>query len=217
METVQAQAAVTYLQPIITVIVGCIAAGTTVLGWYRLNSFSRERDDRTRQIERHLKQLDRQSEELYGPLYCLIQQIFNVWTVKQKLLAGVPSNQRDAVDRFIWQEYFQPLHTEMREVLKSKLYLIYGDTVPRSFLAYLEHSTHELFAYRLASQLNISATGHVAAWPTQFNVDVENGIKRILQDRNSALNDLQSTATFHPALLSQMFRGWPAQQSRSMR
>ena len=176
----------------ITIIVACITGGVTVLGWNVSHYFARRRDDRTRRIESTISQLDRQLEEFYGPLHSLIEQIFNVWRVRKSLLHGVSENKRGELDRFIWKEYFQPLHTEIKDLLKTKLYLCEGTTIPQSFRDYLEHSTQELFQHRVATELNIH-TQNVKAkhWPSQFDEDVKSAITKIMKRRDFLLRDLE--------------------------
>jgi hypothetical protein len=84
------------------------------------------------------------------------------------------------------------LHSDIRELLKTKLYLAESAIIPQSFRDYLEHSTQELFQQRLANELDVS-TQHIKGkrWPQQFEKDVKNGIALIMQKRESLLRDLE--------------------------
>lgn len=176
----------------VAIIVAGMTGAVTVLGWHVSHYFARIRDDRTRRIEVSIKQLDRQLEEFYGPLHSLIEQIFNVWNVREKLKTGIPEDRLGDVELFIWQEYFMPLHNEIQELLKTKLYLSEGATIPQSFRKYLMHSTQELFQQRLTKELNVNTHGIKGMrWPLEFDKDVKNSIESIMARREKLLQDLQ--------------------------
>ena len=176
----------------VAIIVACVTGGVTIVGWNVSHFLARRRDDRTRRIEASIKQLDRQLEEFYGPLHSLIAQIFNVWSVRESLKTGIPEDRRGEAESFIWKEYFLPLHTEIRELLKTKLYLAEGATIRQSFRDYLEHSTQELFQQRLANELHVN-TDQVKGkgWPSQFDRDVKKAIDSIMTRREKLIQDLQ--------------------------
>src|SRR5438876_5461785 len=109
-----------------TLTVAAITAAVTILGWNVSHFLSRRRDDRTRRIESSIRQLDRQFEEFYGPLHSLIDEISNVWRVRQRVFEELSADQENEVRIFVWQEYFLLLHEEIRELLKTRSYLAVG-------------------------------------------------------------------------------------------
>ena len=176
----------------VPIIVASITAAVTIVGWNISYLFAKRREDRTRRIESSIKQLDRQFEEFYGPLHSLIEQIFNVWRVRRTLTECIPQDKRDAVEIFVWKEYFLPLHSDIRELLKTKLYLAESGKIPESFRDYLEHSMQELFQKRLANELDVVIKdAKWKRWPQAFEKDVENAIDSIMKKRESLLRDLE--------------------------
>jgi hypothetical protein len=161
-----------------------IAAAVTVLGWYVTYAYARRREDQTRRIELRLKYRQRQIEELYGPLLSLIEQIFNVWEVRQSILASTDSldgASRDRVNEFIWKEYFLPLHHEIRHLLRTKLYLLEEDLMPETFSRYLQHSTQEECQHRIRNELQIKTYGGMP-WPKGFYEDVKQTFEKLMAD-----------------------------------
>src|SRR5207253_6791715 len=115
-----------------------IVAAVTMAGWYVTYFYTKRREDETRRAEIRLKYRQRQIEELYGPLLSLIEQIFNVWQVRENIITGdeVSEEHRDEIRIFFWQIYFSPLHQEIGLLLKTKLYLLEGGHMPKSFANY---------------------------------------------------------------------------------
>ena len=104
--------------------------------------------DRSRRIEKTAHYLERQIEEFYGPLFNLVHQLFVANDVKDRILegaqaAGIGPAQRGEVERFFQQRYFFPVHHQVNDLLKAKLYLVEGMEMPDSFYRYLAHALQE--------------------------------------------------------------------------
>ena len=172
-----------------------IAAAVTILGWYVTYAYARRRDDQTRRIEIRLKYQQRQIEELYGPLLSLIEQIFNVWQVRQSILNSndghSSAEQQDRIREFIYNEYFSPLHHEIATILRTKLYLLEGGQMPSTFALYLEHATREACQHRLRNELHIETSGGTP-WPQGFYEDVKITLQRLLEEHQGGLDKLGS-------------------------
>jgi hypothetical protein len=50
------------------------------------------------------------------------------------------------------RKYYAPLHDEIREILKTKLFLMEGVDMPESYTEYLMHSVMENIQSRLADE-----------------------------------------------------------------
>ena len=173
------------------IIVACITGGITAFGWTVSHVLIRSREDRIRGIELRIAELDRKYEELYGPLYSLIQQVLNAWDVRENLAKGISTEDSNKARMFIWREYFSPLHSEIRDLLKTKLYLVNEGAIPESFKIYLEHATQELFRNRLNEELGVDVN-HVKHinWPSDFPRDVEKEIEKIMLYRQEIVQKL---------------------------
>jgi hypothetical protein len=186
-----------------TIIGVSLTGAVTVIGWNVSNALAKRRDAETRQAEATLKHIERQIEEFYGPLLSLIEQIFNVWTVRENLLfpEGRPSPidpsdpRRNQIFTFFQTTYFFPLHGKLREILASKLYLVDAGSVPESFRQYLEHSTQQVVQHRLHADLGVS-TDHIPGvpWPDAFYDDVKASLDELMARHERVLRALQVEA-----------------------
>jgi len=171
-----------------------ITAVVTIVGWYVTYAYAKRREDRTRRLDLLLKLRAQQIEELYGPLRSLIDQIFNVWGVRENILRGIdlPPEDDSRVREFFFQNYFTPLHQEIASLLRTKLYLLEGGQLPGSFAAYLEHSTQEACQHRLASELGVDTSGvSDRAWPDDFYGEVTASLERLIAEHQSGLARLE--------------------------
>jgi len=170
-----------------------ITGAITAFGWYATYAYAKMREDRTRRLDLLLKLRARQIEELYGPLFSLIEQIFNVWQVRETVLRGTAYSAEDQrrIREFFWQHYFTPLHQEIGALLRTKLYLLEGGLLPGSFTEYLEHATQEACQHRIWSELNID-TSQVPGrrWPQAFDKDVKAALDRLMVEYQSGLAKL---------------------------
>lgn len=170
-----------------------ITATVTAIGWYATYAYAKMREDRTRRLDLLLKFHARQIEELYGPLLSLIEQIFNVWQVRENVLRGTEYSAEDQrrIKDFFRQQYFTPLHQEIGALLRTKLYLLEGGRLPGSFTEYLEHATQEACQHRLWSELGID-TSKVRGrqWPQAFDKDVKSALDRLMAEYQSGLAKL---------------------------
>src|SRR5262249_31578330 len=161
-----------------------ITGAVTVFGWYATYAYAKMREDRTRRLNLLLKLRARQIEELYGPLFSLIEQIFNIWQVQENVLRGTGHSGEDQrrIKAFFWQHYFAPLHQEISALLRTKLYLLEGGRLPDSFTKYLEHATQEACQHRLWSELGIDTSGVPGRkWPDSFYDDVKKALDHLMK------------------------------------
>jgi len=171
-----------------------ITGAITVAGWYATYAYAKAREDRTRRLDVLLKFRSRQIEELYGPLLSLIEQVFNVWQVREKVLPAVAHAPEDQsrTREFFWQHYFFPLHQEIGSLLRTKLYLLEEGRVPESFTQYLEHATQEACQHRLRSELGLDTSAVPGRpWPQAFHADVKRTLDRLMEEYQSGLARLR--------------------------
>jgi hypothetical protein len=175
-----------------------ITGAVTVISGYATYAYAKLRDDRTRRLDIVLKLRSRQIEELYGPLLSLIEQIFIVWQVRDNVSkeGGYSSDDERRMKEFFWRSYFTPLHDQIGVLLRTKLYLLEGARVPRSFEKYLEHATQESCQHRLWSELSID-TAHVKgpSWPSEFHDDVKGALDRLMTEYQSGVTRLVPVAS----------------------
>lgn len=177
----------------------------TIVGWSVSHVLANRREHRTRRLEAALDYAERQIEELYGPLLSLIEQIFTVWTVRERVLfpdgrVGIEAPgdaERQRLIKFFQEAYFFPLHEKIRDILSSKLHLVDGQTVPPSFYAYLEHATQQLVQHRLFQEFRLSTLQVPGVpWPQNFYHDVKDSLEEIMARSDRYLRDLETGGVY---------------------
>jgi hypothetical protein len=150
----------------------CVAAAVTSVGWFITNRLTQRREEEARRQQAALKHLERQIEELYGPLLGLIQQseaVFKVAVLRRDLKD--PDSQK-AWGYFI-DKYFLPLNAQMAILLSTKVHLSYAENWPASYLEFFTHqaqfeSLHKIWVEQHIDSQMIKGGG----WPQQFGADV---------------------------------------------
>ena len=107
-----------------------------------------------------------------------------------------PEHQAQVRD-FLYHEYFQPLHDEIRKILKEKLFLVEGAEVPESFYEYLRHSTQERIQKAMWEKLHLD-TSHIAgpAWPDRFYDDIKAGLDGVMVQYEQMMRGLKRQQKF---------------------
>lgn len=182
------------------IIVAMLTATVTILGWIVSNYFVRQRDDETRRLEVTLKRMERQIEEFYGPLFSLNEQMQNAWFVREAVLSpdgdrkNCPLSEpdRNRVKEYFQEQYFFPIHGRIRELLRTKLFLIEGAEVPTSFNDYLRHATQEKAQSEIWQKLNIG-TNYLAGkgYSQKFFDDVKNRLRQVMQEYDATVSEMR--------------------------
>jgi hypothetical protein len=169
MEIINGLEAITITQPIATLLVGFLTAAVTIGGWIALHYFTVRREvqarlaadaraDRVKRLEILLKHAESQIGELYGPIHGLIHQIWATWEVKQRMKAKLDSDTYGKVDHFIGDRYFSVLHDKIRSIMREKMHLIEGASMPDSFYDYIQHSVMENIQINLWNEKQIDSS-----------------------------------------------------------
>lgn len=175
------------------VVVGpLIAAVVTAVGWLVAHLLQQRRDFKKRALESQSEYIQRQIEELYGPLSNLATQIVVTNHVLHGILKSSPE-EAARVEEIFYFEYFRPLHKEARELLKSKLHLVDGNGLPATFYAYLKASMQEEVQRGLWKEHKIDTSKVKGqAYPDSFTFEVQETLERLLARYDSLLQGLHS-------------------------
>ena len=174
-----------------------IAAAVAIIGWYVTYAYTKRREDRARRIEIQVKYRQRQIEELYGPLVSLIEELFNVWSVRENILGETSERyspeQGEHIREFVWKNYLHPIHQEIGSLLRTKLYLLEGGRTPSSLAEYLQHATQEECQHRLWDDFQLD-TSHAKPreFPDDFYEDIKGTLQRLMSEYQAGLADLRN-------------------------
>jgi hypothetical protein len=175
------------------IITTMITACVTILGWFVAQQLTLAREARNRRLETLLKHYQRQIEEFYGPLFNNINQIFVTNSVHQKISDGLKEETAGQVKEFYHEARYSPLHAEMMQIIKTKLYLIDGSEMPKSFGDYLEHAIQERDQWEIYKQLSIDTTFLPGRpWPPEFFDNVQSGLERAMRNYEACIGELKA-------------------------
>jgi pimeloyl-ACP methyl ester carboxylesterase len=203
-------------QPIATLLVGILTAAVTVGGWIVLHYFTVRREaearqdarqkelearlasdarvDRLKRLEILLKQTESQIAEFYGPIMGLIQQVWATWEVKHLMEMKLDPSIYQKVDHYVGERYFLVLHEKIRSILREKMHLLEGVSMPDSFYNYIKHSVMENIQINLWDEKQIDTSSvEGIGWPDQFPDDVKKGLRIAMQRQEDILAELRST------------------------
>ena len=153
-----------------------ISAGVTVAGW-RVVKQRQERDEDLRLVQR-------QMEELYGPLRGLLYQQQTAYNIVTQLVPTKANGHPDIPsfspeEKTTWDfcanTYMIPIQRQMRELMFAKIHLLTSTELPASFVKFIANTTQFEYLHRLASEPQVHTLDKVDAkeWPTTFGSDVD--------------------------------------------
>ena len=182
--------------------VALITAVVTAIGWLVVHYLSQKRDRENTQKEAALRHVERQLEELYGPLTFLIHE-------GRRTYADLLENlERDHVfegdeplpedEQKMWlfwiENSLMPKNEKIRQLLMSKTHLIDGSRFPDSYVTFLDHHNswtinhlrwkEEGIPYRWRSKID---------WPKPFDREVLDTFKKFKGIHARLLGELEGS------------------------
>jgi len=183
--------------PIIAAITGALVAGSFGLLTFILLL---RNEKRKRREEAGLRHLQRQIEELYGPLYGLDRFVKAVNEIE---LLRIPASARDekgrpkdeeggTVIRFFREHYYLPLNEERMELIRTKVYLLDSDDIPESFTEFIKHAAQLDCFHTLWKEADIKTYGiKPIEYPAEFSSDVERTLDELRREYNEYIRRMK--------------------------
>jgi hypothetical protein len=177
------------LMTVAPAVIGAVAAIVVLI---LTDVLTRMRENKTRRQEAALKFRERQIGDFYGPLLSLIEQIQSVYAIKEDLLKAderltpgdprrLTQEQKNRVDHYFWLTHFDPLHQAVRELFRTRFYLLEGGTTPASFGTYLRHSVQEKAQKEIANNLGIDTSFlRGVTYPRDFDTNVKAALDKLM-------------------------------------
>ena len=129
-------------------LIAIITATASILSWVINSIYSSWKTKRKEKFEARLQFIDKQLEELYGPLAFLVHEgensfksIFKTNRKKWVSLKGddpIPKEQLELWIFWVENDFF-PRNEQIKHLLMEKTHLIEGAKVPDSHLQFMEH------------------------------------------------------------------------------
>lgn len=161
----------------VALITGCI----TALGWVVTNYLAQRALAQRIRTEASLRFVERQLEELYGPL---VAQLYEGRQAFQDLLAslgrtsvfrGYSELPPDELRTWLyWAEsVFLPRNRLIRDLLTTKAHLVVGNDLPQSHIAFFEHESSWRVHHERWQKEQVEYSWHSNVnWPVEFERDV---------------------------------------------
>jgi hypothetical protein len=123
----------------------------------------------------------------------MVHQLYVCNHTKSQLIPHLPADKAAAVEQYYQNTYFISIHDEIRQIIKTKLYLIEGSEMPDSFYAYLKHALQERDQRELFQHCNIDTSFLSGApWPDHFHDDIKNGFDAAMKRYEQCLEGLKA-------------------------
>ncbi len=163
------------------IIVALIGASGAAVGWFANHWLTSRRDESRRRVEAQLKFVERQIEELYGPLAALIYEGRRQF---RDLLQSLGRNYVFADDSplppdelktwLYWAESeFLPRNEQIKSLLKSKPHLIVGSSFPESYVTFFDHCNSWSIHHRRWKEDGTEYSWRSKVnWPADFEQEV---------------------------------------------
>lgn len=174
-------------------LIAILTASVTLLGWLVNHILSASRERNNQRLAASLKYVERQLEELYGPLAFLVvegrraAQDFVEALGREPVFEGEGVLSQEEVKLWLfWVEHdFMPRNEKIQQLLMSKAHLIEGDKVPVSFVEYLQYYNSWRMSHLRWKKEEINYMWRSkAAWPASFTEEVLRTFKELKAQHN---------------------------------
>jgi hypothetical protein len=185
-----------------SVVVALIAAAVTAAGWLVNHILADRRAGERQQTEACLQYVERQLEQLYGPLVSLIYErrrtfidLCDTLGRNQVFVEGQPLTEDELEAWLFWsEESFLPTNERIKQLLMSKTHLIEGEGFPQSYVALLDHCNSWNIRHKRWKEQGVEYSWHSKInWPLAFQQEVIETFQRLKARYTALLGQLTST------------------------
>ncbi len=106
------------------------------------------------------------------------------------MITHEPTNAQ-IISKITYKEYFLPLHGEIGEILKHKIHLLEGNSIPESVRQYFDHFTSENIYWRLTEEEKIKSSVEVTDFPSQFYDDIKANLSSVVARYEATVQELR--------------------------
>jgi hypothetical protein len=170
--------------------VAILAGLITAAGWFVSYVLTGRADRRRRQSEASLKYVERQLEELYGPLAFLLIEGRRTWLDLLEVLgrpyvflSGEALPPEELRTWLFWVEHdLLPRNEEIKHLLLTKTHLIEGGDIPDTYVAFLDHHNSWRINHLRWQKEQVEYSWHSKVnWPHDFEAEVLGTFRRLRQ------------------------------------
>jgi len=160
---------------------GLIGGGATIVGLFVANSLSRRREDTARTYN----YVERQVNELYTPLFGLLEQITRTYSMRERFMDTTNIKlPRPEIEFYFYESFFAPLHEKAIDLIYTKESLFEEGRRPSIVDRYLLHAIHQKIIYNAIKDLDErSSYSQQFGWPQGINTEVSNTLDKLREQQ----------------------------------
>lgn len=187
-------------------VVAIITASVTLVGWLVTHILTIYRDSRNQKLAASLKYVERQLEELYGPLAFLILEGRRTFKdLMEALGRDYIFDENDFIseeDLKVWlfwvENDFFPRNEKIQQLIMAKTHLIQGDKMSTSFLRFLEHHNSWKIDHLRWQKEGVKYSWHSKInWPQDFEEEIINTFSALKKRHNKFLMEVTEIRAHH--------------------
>ncbi|WP_327351055.1 hypothetical protein [Streptomyces sp. NBC_01304] len=165
-----------------------IAAVVTAGGWLANHALATRADRRRKEHEARLAHVEKQLEQLYGPLVFLVQEGRSAFhdfcdtLGRSVVFEGDDSLTPEQLELWLfWVDHeFLPHNKAVQDLLSAKAHLIVGARIPDSFMAFIDYHNSWRVTHLRWKEQGVAYSWHAKAnYPRQFEQDVIESFERL--------------------------------------
>jgi hypothetical protein len=180
-----------------TVVAAVLTGSVTAAGWFVSKLLDVRSQTRLKRADFRRAYIQKQIEELYGPLYSLVSQIITLNNLKHDMfqIYGAGTSERIEIDRYFAEEYFLPIHGRVKSILETKLFLVDGTAMPESFYSYLKHSLQETVQHDLWFKKGVDTKAiRGLPYPNEFQKTIRESLLKLLAEYETNVQQLKESS-----------------------
>ncbi len=190
-------------EKILAATVGAAVGGLfAAIGWFVLHHLTMRREVQFQRNKDTVIYLQRQIEELYGPVLGMLQNSTCLFDTAKKAFPTTPGGMIDVPNmneedsqawNYMLENYFFPNNTKIAELIKSHLHLLDKGRLPPSYNQFAQHQVQFECLYSLWKELKVDKRfAQDLPWPPNFENEIETTLDKLRKEYTNYLK----TATF---------------------
>lgn len=185
---------------VLAALFGGLVAG---VGWFVVHHLQYRRSEEDRRAKAELEFVERQIEELYGPLAAILHEGRRSFLElcltlgRNYVFHGDESLPDDELSTWLYwcDQEFLPRNERITELLHTKAHLIQGAAFPQSYIDFFQHATSWATHHRRWLDQGVAYRWRArVAWPLEFETDVFRAFSDLKQRHDNLLGRISARA-----------------------
>ena len=178
-----------------------IAAAMTITGWLVSHNLDLRRQRALHQLRSRIEFIEKQLEQLYGPLNILVLESERSFKELLRVLPRAGSvvfedgkdltPEEQETWRFWVEQDLLPRNERIKDLLMTKMHLVDGNSIPKSYLRFIDHHNAWAIHHRRWQKSGIVYEWRSpTSWPKDFGTDIQRTFERLKQGYAQAIDTI---------------------------